>query len=52
MNDLSKTIEELRHYKEVKHESDKANKEILNEVDTLKDNIYTLNQNLIGTKSN
>lgn len=51
-SDLSKTMEELRHYKQGCHESENLNKEKQNEIDALKESIKTLNQNLIDVKSN
>lgn len=51
-SDLSKTMEELRHYKQGMHDSENLNKEKQNEIDSLKENIKTMNLNLIDVKSN
>lgn len=45
-------MEELRHYKQGMHESENSNKEKQNEIDSLKESIKTMNQNLIDVKSN
>jgi cell division FtsZ-interacting protein ZapD len=51
-SDLSKTMEELRHYKQGMHESENMNKEKQQEIDSLKETIKTLNSNMIDVKSN